>query len=86
MLNVVYGLPLEKESEKTSQFIFVCFFYGVNWGQIGRGSVLVGMTSTAQSSLGSVKLLFLYQMESSSGNVRRLPKLPSASLQSLFQN
>lgn len=52
-----------------------CCFYWVNQGQIGRGSgvVGVGLSSAAKSPSGSDQILLLYQMESSSGNVRRLP-------------
>jgi len=62
-------------SLKTCQIIFSCCFYGVKWGQIGRGSVLVGvgLTSTAKSPPESEQLPFLYQMENSSDSIRRLP-------------
>lgn len=52
-----------------------CCFYGVNRGQIGRGSVVVGvgLCSTAKSPSGSDQIPWLYQMESNSDNIRRLP-------------
>lgn len=70
MSNSVHGLSLEQETEKTCSIIF----HGVNQGQIGRGSVVgVGLSSTAKSPSGSDQIPLLYQMESSSDNVRRLP-------------